>query len=592
MPRPESEFGRTPITIVELDQDRCSLEYGVAPCTAELGVTGTRKCFNTLATCQDTQNFDPEPLTLRFGMSHGDLPLSDTYIIPSVQSISTSPTRINVGGRQGRDKPLGRRADVRITLKDHPHGDNVVDPYVDERDYDPLTRGTFWSKWLRRNPFYTNRALRVLTGYAGQSLDEFQRREYRIERIDGPDSRGNVTIRAQDVLRLADNDKAQAPRISRGELLADLSDSATSMVVTGGALEQYNQGGTQAVRIGDEVIRYSSVSVDGAGDLVFTGLQRGSDNTEAQEHDEGDTVQACLEFDQAAPWDVAFELLTEYGNVPSEFIDFSQWQDEAGTWLSGLTVTRLITEPIGVTKLLGELSEQTLFFIWWDERAQLIPFRAVRPAVGDVPLITQDGNLLQNETSAEVRPEQRASEVWVTYLPRDPVTDRDERENFRRTSARVDETAASPIEYGERQVYEVYSRWLETEAQVDLLSFRLLARYRTPTAYLSFTLDAKDRDALSLGDAFDVEWKGFVDDTGAPRRVRYQIISEHENPPGERVQYEAQRFDFEIDARFGTWMVEGAPTYPNATEQERETGFWWGFEDGTVGVNEEGYTWT
>ena len=46
----EAVFGREPITIVELEQDTCGLRYGVAPCTAVLGLTGDRKCFNTRAT--------------------------------------------------------------------------------------------------------------------------------------------------------------------------------------------------------------------------------------------------------------------------------------------------------------------------------------------------------------------------------------------------------------------------------------------------------------------------------------------------------------------------------------------------------------
>ena len=36
----------------------CSLDYGVAPCTAEVGTTGSYKCYNSPRTCQDAANFD------------------------------------------------------------------------------------------------------------------------------------------------------------------------------------------------------------------------------------------------------------------------------------------------------------------------------------------------------------------------------------------------------------------------------------------------------------------------------------------------------------------------------------------------------
>ncbi|MEE8543234.1 MAG: hypothetical protein V3S94_05190, partial [Gammaproteobacteria bacterium] len=50
-----------PIVVIELEQDQCRLLYGVSPCTAALGTTGTRKCYNTRSTCQDRENYDTSP---------------------------------------------------------------------------------------------------------------------------------------------------------------------------------------------------------------------------------------------------------------------------------------------------------------------------------------------------------------------------------------------------------------------------------------------------------------------------------------------------------------------------------------------------
>jgi hypothetical protein len=584
---PEAVFGRIPLVVVEIDQEVCANTYGTAPCTAALGVTGTDKCFNTRASCQDPTNYaaSATPLTLKFCQSHADLPEGE-YLIPSVKSVTTSPTRINPGGRTGRDKPLGRRGECTVSFIDHPHSDNLVDPYVSGRSYNPLERSTFWAKWLKRNPYHANWSMRVREGYVGQALADMQVRNYVVDKIEGPDSSGNVSLKGVDILRLADNDKAQCPALSNGKLLADITAAATSLTVTGGTLAEYTAYSTNAIRIENEIIRYTSVTTDANGDLAFTGLTRGQDGSTAADHSSEDTVQACIEWTSAAPWLVAKTLLVDFGAVPTAWIPYTDWETEAGTWLSGLVVSRLLSKPIGVTDLLGELQEQCMFYIWWDERAQQVKFRAVKPVSGTVPLITEDFNLVQNGTSIKVHPEYRASEVWVSFLQRNAAEDPKKRENFRRTNARID----SENLYGERRVYEIFSPWLQTQAHVDQLTYRLLARYRHPPRYVNFSLDPKDR-SLGVGDVFDLEYRGFCDFTGQAERVRYQVISAHEPSPGASIKIEAQKYDFDADVKYGYWMVDTAPVYADATEEQRFFGMWWADDSGKLSDGSDGYVW-
>lgn len=587
MTAPEATFGRTPLVIVEIDQEVCANTYGVAPCTASIPGTGTTKCFNGRGTCQDQPNYvaSGTPLTLKFCEAHSDIP-ADEYIIPSLKSISTSPTRINVGGRTGRDKPLGRRAECTIGFIDHPHSDQLVDPYLSDRSYDPLERGTFWAKWIKRNPYSNNWPLRIREGYVGQTLAEMQVRNYLIDKVDGPNSKGAISIRGIDILRLADNDKAKCPPLSKGKLLASITDTATTLTITGGTLAEYTAYSTSAIRIENEVMRYTGIS-EVAGDLVITGMTRGSDGTKAETHDADDTVQACVEFVSQAPWLVAKTLLENFGEVPAAWIPYTDWTTECNTWLGGSVVSRLISQPEGVTDLLGQLCEQCTFYIWWDERAQQVKLRAVRPETGTIPLITEDSHLLQNSVSIKTHPEYRASEVWVSYLQRNAGESITKRENYRRTNARVD----SINFYGERRVYEVFSPWIQSQAAVDLLTFRLLARYRHPPKFLHFSLDAKDR-SLSVGDVFDIEYKGFTDSTGQTQTMRYQVISAHESPPGEAIKFEAQKFDFDVGTKYSFWMVNTAPNYSAASEAEKATGCFWTENDGRMPDGTDGYVWS
>ena len=559
-----SDFERIPVTIVEIDQDQCALTFGQGACPA----TG-EPCYQTRATCKALDAYTlGDPLTLRFSMADRAEGF-DEYVIPSVSRVSTDPTRINIGGRRGRSKPLGVRSQATIELIDHPHSDLLVDPYRDQRSYNPLERGTFWAKWLKRNPYHQNRPLRIREGFAGESLSSMQTRHYVIEKIEGPDSGGRVSIRAQDILRLADNDKAKAPALSNGTLLTDYAeDSTDAIVVTGGTLAEYTAYNTSAIRIGDEVIRYSGVTELGNGDLEFTGISRGTDGSERQSHDAEDSVQACLEYRNAKPWEVVRDLLVTFGNVPAGFIDDAEWEAENNRWLASYPLTRLLTEPEGVTDLLGELSEQCLIYIWWDERAQQVRFKVIAPALDAVPLLTEQNDILADSVSIKTESDQRASEVWVNFLPRDATELDEKRKNYRRTRVRVDGAAASEVEYGERVVYEIFSPWLVNDTQTSLLALRLLNTYRDPPKYLSFSLDIKDRD-IGPGDSFDIEYRGFVDDSGAPARVRYDVVSAHESPPGERVKVEAVQSLYGVNKRYGRIAPNDMTGYNSATDADR-----------------------
>lgn len=581
----ETTEGRQPVVIVELDQDFCQLEYGVAPCTAAIGTTGARKCFNTLASCQDDDNYDRGTLTLRFCTPQVEVP-AEWNAIPSLRSTSTAPTRLNPGANERSSKPLGKRASITITLNDHPHTDFRVDPYVTERSYEPLERGTFWSKWLARNPYYQNRRIRVREGYLGQNLEDMRTRHYFIDSIDGPDGNARVKIKAKDVLKLADNERAQAPRGSQGELSADLNDTATSFVAAGAIDGEYPTGGG-TIRVNDEVMTYSSGSWS-AGEFTFSGVTRGTDNTEADEHDEGDTVQLCYRVTNEDCWIVAQELLEDYGNVPSEFIPISDWSTEGNQWLPQFTITSLVTEPTGVTDLLGEICEQCQFYIWWDERAQEVKLKALRPP-SDIPtVINDDANVLEDSFSISTEPDERVSQVWLYYDQRVPTEDVDEESNYRRLRIRIDEEAERDREYGERRIKKLFARWIETDAQAVNLSTRILSRYRDNPRYAKVMMDAKDR-AIWTGDIVDASVHNLVDLTGAIATTRFQVISAEEVQSGTRLEYEMLTFPFV--GRFAFWMAEDAPPYDLATDEELRNGGWWARADGTMPDGADGWEW-
>ena len=70
-----------------------------------------------------------------------------------------------------------------------------------------------------------------------------------------------MTITAKDVLVLADDDKAKAPKPSKGELAEDMPTGAiTRILIAGAALADYPSSGT--VRIGRECFTYTASSTE------------------------------------------------------------------------------------------------------------------------------------------------------------------------------------------------------------------------------------------------------------------------------------------------------------------------------------------
>lgn len=589
--------GREPLILVEIDYDFCELEYGSSPCTAELGVSGIRKCYNTRQTCQDPNNYQRGTITLTFVEPHVNQP-RDVNWIPLLDSVSTNPTRINVGGGDRDSGPLGTRASVRVRFRDAPHPDIQVDKYRAERitgaadangnAFDPLERGTFWSKFRTRNPFYRNRRLRIREGYVGQAPEEMRARHYFIDSLEGPDANGRVSVKAKDVLKFLDDDRAQWPERSPGVLVNDVSEAGSELRISGAEVTDYDpkMQGSGTVRVGDEIIRWSTMTVDG-DDIILSDLTRGSDRSEVDDHEEDDNVQRCQRYEDEPLRPILDDIMSA-GKVPEDFIPSAAWDMEIERWLADARATVLLSEPFGANELLSELTEQFTFYLWWDELDQLINLRAIRPLdpVNDeAPInIDDERNVIAGSFRIEDRPKDRRSQIWTYFRQIDPTEDIDERDNYRRVRVRVDGNAESEEEYDESRRREVYARWIRSNTDAAILNTRLLNRYRDTPRFVHFQMDAKDRD-VKTGAVVDLSVRQLQDDTGAQAVQRYQIISVEEVDPSHAQKYTAQQFEF--TDRFGFFMSNDSPDYSNATMAERDTGAFWvdgntlQFADGT-----------
>lgn len=547
--------GREPTWIVELDLDYCQESYGVAPCTAA-GAAGT-ECFNTRKTCQDATNYNRGTLTYRFCEPRSRIPVT-LNAIPCLRSVTIAPTKLTVG------KGLGQRASVSCAFQDFPHHDRGVDPYVGNRTYTPEEQGTYWKKLRVRNLYYQGREMRIKSGYVGDPFDlvnDFVTRTYFIEKIEGPDASGRVTVTGKDILKLADDDRAQAPNANTGYLAANINAGAgaATLAPAGIGNTEYSAAGT--IRIGEECITFTRV----ADALTLTA--RGTDGTTAAAHDANDSVQECLRYTSQEIDDVLTDLLVNYASVPAGYIIAADWQTEVDDWLSGHTATALIVEPTGVKKLISEICEQFMCDIWWDERDSEVKIAVLSPHTGALTDLSDAANLVADSVNVSDEPKDRITQVWVYYGVVNPVEGIKEAKHFTTLYVLVEADAETADEYGDKHIKTIHSRWLTSSGDVLRLASRTLSRFRDNPRTLSFRLDGKDttfwtgsKNAALLSDKLE-------DATGLAVQTPIYITETREVMGGHAFEYKAIESIFRY--RYGHISPNGTPVYTAATAEQR-----------------------
>jgi len=506
------------ISYLEIDLNRCSEVYGVGACTASIPATGTDKCFNCFATCQDKTNYNKETVTSRHSTASGKLPI-DIDAIPDLAAVSIRPAQLDLG------ESIGVRASVTLTFKDSRYPDTGPegDRYLSDRNYDPYAQGSYWGKFRARYPFTQGADIRLIRGDSSQSLAQMETRHFIVDNVSGPDSKGTFTIVCKDALKLADSKRAQSPVLSQGELSATLPISGPSAItlLPAGIGASYPDGGYLNIG-GEEIIAFSNLS----GTDTFQISGRGSFNTTAQEHDAGSRVQLCNNYEAADSLrvsDIIRDLLVTYAQVPSEYIPIGDWNNEDDTYIKR-TYSALIAEPESVTDLVNELLQQTASTIWWDDINKLMQFRVLKDVSTDAALY-DDNLILAGSFSAKDQNSKRVSQVWTYFGQINPLESLTEGKNYSRTQANIDPESEANFE-GVPSIRRIYSRWITAESRptAENLNLTILSRYSTPPRLVSYALQRDiNLTVPQLSGGYNVRNRNTQTATGAAEIVPIQV---------------------------------------------------------------------
>lgn len=487
-------------------------------------------------------------LTTRFARFDQESLIEYGPFIPMIQSIDIAPMTINLGGMLDNLSPLGDREVVTIKLRDGLHSDVGFDKYRLERNnagtasspaapFDPYTRGTFWSKWLARNPYYVRLPLRLYQGQRGQTIAQMTVRNYVIDTISGPVD-GIVTVVAKDLFTLIEARKAVAPKASRGELSADItSGSGSFSVLPTGIGAEYPASGY--VNIGDEIIQFTR-SAD-----AFTVVARGALNTTAAAHKDEDLVQLVLSYVSMSPHLIAKDLLRNYSEVPDTCIDDTVWDTNAAV-ITDLYTAR-IAAPEPVDDLLGELALQagfTLFNNLSTNKIDLIPLRPSTPTIN-----VSDAKIIEKTLKLTKQDSRRVSQVWVYYGQKNPVENLDERRNFYSRLVSVNLEAESESLYGFPSIKEIFSRWIPQfgRTPAENCGERILTMFTDPPIEADFKVNIARRSDFDLARYFNLDVSELISPTGASATQAHATVSIEQEEDNLRIRSQTIFFSTAID---------------------------------------------
>lgn len=444
-------------------------------------------------------------------------PAGDPDFIPCIRSINISPAVIDI------KNVLGVRSNVAIQFNDLTHSDINIDPYPDDRVNDPLTTGTFWTKWRARYPDYIFRDLRVQSGYLenGRYLAEnFNTRSYVMDKANV--SRGTCQFVGKDPLKLASFKKAQAPKPSTATSDASISVGQTAITVQPVGAGDDDFGTSGECLIGREVCLYTRSG--GSDNLTLT---RGQRNTTAVAHDADVTVQECFVVTGQSVDVIVSTLLLDFADIDPTFINLNVWATEVSENLTGL-LSGIIVKPRDINKILIELSEAKAFYLWWDELTSQIRFTALKPPPVLADVLDMSENIVKDSLKTKDEPGMRISTVIVNFGQFDPTLKLDEINNYQQSVVRDDTNSFT--KYKSRVFKVINSRWLTNTNKVGALQVATLIgrRFSDTPRSIDFELDAKDSagsDGLWIGQVRSINHRDITDRFGVPKDTVFQILS-------------------------------------------------------------------
>ncbi len=546
---------RVPVTVVEID-----LDWYDDVAIAATNDDGTL-CYRTPPTTE--QAAVPSPtLTVktRRWMTSTQRPIAELGAIPCLKGARIQAEEIRIG------RGLGSFGQVSIDLQDFTDDDRREDPFYSDTSRDAIdhSAGTYFSKLMARNLYWSGRPIRVIEGWATDGVwheADAITRNYLVRDVQGP-TNGKFKITAAGPLQLLNLNEREAPLASPCTLATDLTTS-TSVVLLDPVEDVESYPASGYVRIGDEVISFTRV----ADELTMN--RDGHFGTLPEEHQAGDTVQLCLIYTETEITEILRDLLVTYGEVPEELLALDEWESERALWLTLYDLSGIVSKPEKLMELIRELLESAGCIMWWDDELGKIRLRALRPANTSLGTWSDRFHLLK---PIDIKRDlgERVSRCDVVMDMRSAANDPKELASYRiRVIGEAQGEAVT--EHNSPQLHLVATRWFDSSDVPLALRTASQITEQLKDGRLTFQVEVGAKDAgRSIGDVIELLTKDIVDRNGAAKRTRCFVVKREAVVPGSRYRYTLEIAPF--NGRFAFMTDTPYPDYDDATAEERDPG--------------------
>lgn len=309
MDQARAEMQRTGIWLLEVYVDRCTLENGIAPCTA------SNPCHFTWTTCEDIANYTKGSRIYKF-CSRGARVSGALSLLNDV-NLTFLPTKID------SRRFTAEKGEMRFDIY---NDDPLIfsDPEKSTTQVENLSYpGRFLERMLARSPNLRGRIVKLFRGFTSVPIANWELKYIgRIEDLTWNEE--GLEIRAVDMLYKLVERKTPTKISSTNVLQTSYSGGSTMNVYDVSEFADADVNNPKAVKLESEYVQYTGKNV---GSNQLTGCTPGAFATTAVSHVAGTKVGQVLVYGDISyngieGDHILMDLLCNYGNVPPEYIDY------------------------------------------------------------------------------------------------------------------------------------------------------------------------------------------------------------------------------------------------------------------------------
>ena len=175
--------------------------------------------------------------------------------------------------------------------------------------------------------------------------------------------------------------------------------------------------------------------------------------------EQNETKTQTLNYQNQNPVDTMYDIMVTQAGLESARVDQTEMESERDTWYQGWIFDRVITDPKAAKKLLDELQEQTLSFIFPD---------------GDQITMKSFSFLMPGQTASSVSDTQVRGSLKLDAKFKDNLINRcvvlydydegggDEEKNYESVAISEDEDSQASTEWNETATKTIKSKWIRT----------------------------------------------------------------------------------------------------------------------------------